>query len=185
MNTNAENTARFESVKNYIAFQATREAKKQGLKDVEDVIQHCFLYVWERLDGYKPEAGAVTTYAFWKIRGAVSEYVRVNRECNIPTVQVAEGFDKTETVDSTLAESVERVRELLSTLSGVYRRAVEMKLQGMTFAEMASAHGTTAEMWRQRYHTAVNTLRAANGVDPKDYTPFAFDASNPNLFGVK
>jgi RNA polymerase sigma-70 factor (ECF subfamily) len=137
------------------------------VEDLEDVLQHTFLRLWEKRDRFDPEKGEIDGWA-WAIarNAAVTELRRRGR--GVPATVRLEAVADRRAVDPSVELAAEEGRQALTEAvervkNPKVRRALHLRLvEGLSYAAVSQATGVPQGTVASKIHHLRQSLRSGS-----------------------
>lgn len=141
----------------------------------EDCVQETFVRAWRSQDRFAEHRGSVRTWLFAIARNVAIDHLRARARRATPVEgdRVARLLPQQEAGDARVDDRVV-LAEALATLSPEHREVlVAVKLEGLTYAELAEQNGVPVATLRTRSYHALRALRATLGEEDPQHAHHA------------
>ena len=132
-------------------------------KEAENLLQDCFIKIWQNIETYDPEKGRLATWLFNIARNTAIDFTRskyFNQKQKNQTIENFVGEDKYNPIIMPLTDTL-GLRQLVSRLTPMCREVIEwMYFEGFTQQEIADNKGIPLGTVKSRTRTALKELRA-------------------------
>lgn len=130
--------------------------------EAENLLQDCFVKVWQNISRYDPEKGRLATWLFNIARNTAIDFKRskyFNQIQKNQNVDILVGGDKDQAVTLPLIDTL-GLRQLVGKLTPVCREVIEwMYFEGYTQQEIAEQKGIPLGTVKSRTRLALKELR--------------------------
>lgn len=127
----------------------------------EDVVQETFVRAWRARDRFAEHRGSVRTWLFSIVRNVAIDHLRARARRDTPVDD--DGVARLLPVEESAQRHVEDrivLAEALATLSPEHREVlVAVRLEGLSYAELAKRNGVPVATLRTRAYHALRALR--------------------------
>lgn len=133
----------------------------------EDCVQEVFVRAWRARESYEPSRGSTRTWLFGIARNVLVDAIRARARHATPVDDdgVADLMPPEPAAQDGVAVRL-AIAEALALLSPEHREVVvAIKLEGLTYAELAARNGVPVATLRTRAFHALRALRADLGND--------------------
>lgn len=131
--------------------------------DSENLLQDCFVKIWQNISRYDPEKGRLATWMFNIARNTAIDFKRskyFNQKIKNQRVEKLVGEDMQQAVFLPLIDTL-GLRQLVGKLTPVCREVIEwMYFEGFTQQEIAEHKGIPLGTVKSRTRLALKELRA-------------------------
>lgn len=131
-------------------------------KETDNLLQDCFVKIWQHIDSYDPEKGRLATWLINIARNTAIDFTRSKYFSQQRKNQSLENIVLSETQSHTHSIPVETVglRQLVENLNPVCREIIEwMYFEGYTQQEIADKFGIPLGTVKSRTRMALKELR--------------------------
>jgi len=132
-------------------------------KDAENLLQDCFVKIWQNIARYDPEKGKLATWLFNIARNTAIDFKRskyFNQKQKNQNVENLVGQDRDQAITIPVTDTL-GLRQLVEKLTPVCREVIEwMYFEGYTQQEIAEQKGIPLGTVKSRTRLALKELRA-------------------------
>lgn len=132
-------------------------------KESENLLQDCFVKIWQNIQTYNPEKGKLATWLFNIARNTAIDFKRSKYFNQLQKNQNAEklvGVDVVQAVSNPIIDTL-GLKQLVEKLTPVCRDVIEwMYFEGYTQQEIADQKGIPLGTVKSRTRLALKELRA-------------------------
>lgn len=132
-------------------------------KEAENLLQDCFVKIWQNINRYDPEKGRLATWLFNIARNTAIDFTRskyFNQKQKNQNMENLVGGSKDQATTLPLIDTL-GLRQLVENLTPVCREVIEwMYFEGFTQQEIADQKGIPLGTVKSRTRLALKELRA-------------------------
>ena len=132
-------------------------------KEAENLLQDCFVKIWQNIHRYDPEKGRLATWLFNIARNTAIDFTRskyFHQKLKNHNMENIVGEDKDQPITLPVIDTL-GLRQLVEKLTPVCREVIEwMYFEGYTQQEIADEKGIPLGTVKSRTRLALKALRA-------------------------
>lgn len=144
------------------ATSVARFAASLGVRDeVDELVQDTFVRAFQSLDSFRAES-QLRTWLFTICKRLLLDRRRAERRRRaVAEVDERDAATEYDALDVMVGDELaERLRDAISTLTDLQREVFSLRVnEGMAYAEIASAVGSTEGACRVHYHNALRAIK--------------------------
>ncbi len=145
-----------------------RFAASLGVRDeIDEVVQDTFVRGFESLDGFRANS-SLRTWLFTICKRLVLDRRRADRRRrDVAEVDERDAATEYDALDTLVGdETARQVRDAVNRLTPLQREVFSLRVnEGLSYAEIAEALGSTEGSCRVHYHNAIRAIKESLGHD--------------------